>query len=207
MIGFSIFYILIVAIGVTLIGLMVRASKRKFFIAIPVTVIGVPILFTAFLFILKGPIQEGKILESTTLGTLLNFISPPPDLYQPLTSVNLDPGQTEYLLSFSNKYLGNHALMVSSPKPIKEDNPDYSDISVTLSVSDGEKELFRMGPERANYFFGRDDYGAFLAWYKVPRDLPVSKQLTARVIFSGNLKGFLDRRGNTTLKIQKFSDE
>jgi hypothetical protein len=78
---------------------------------------------------------------------------------------------------------------------------------VTFSVSDGDKELFRMEPERAGQFIGRDDYGAFLAWYKVPRDLPVSKQLTARVIFSGNLKGFLDRRENTTLKTQKYSDE
>lgn len=207
MVGFSAFYIVIVAVGVTLIGLMVRAGKRKILIAIPVTVFGVPILFGGLLFILKGPIQEGKILKNTTLGPLLNLVSPPPDLYQPTISVNLDPGQTEYVLNFSNKYIGNHGLMVSSPKPAKEDNPDYSDISVTLSVSDGEKELFRMGPERANQFLGRDDYGAFLAWYKVPRDLPVSKQLTARVIFSGNLKGFLDRRGNTTLKIQKFSDE
>lgn len=207
MIGFAAFYIVVVAVGVSLIGLMVRASKRKILIAISATVFGVPILFGGLLFILKGPIQEGKILESTTLGPLLNLISPPPDLYHPLISVNLEPGQNEYVLRFSNKYLGNHALMVSSPKPAKEDNPNYSDISVAFSVSDGEKELFRMGPERANQFLGRNDYGAFLAWYKVPRDLPVSKELTARVIFSGNLKGFLGRRGVTKLKIQKFSDE
>lgn len=186
---------------------MIRASKRKILIAIPLTVFGVPILLVGLLFILKSPIQEGKILKNTTLGPLLNFIFPPPDLYLTLASVNLDPGQAEYILSYSNKYLGNHALMVSSQKPAKEDKPDYYNISVTFSVSDGDKELFRMEPERPSQFISRDDYGAFLAWYKVPRDLPVSEQLTARVIFSGNLKSFLDRRGKTTLKIQKFSDE
>jgi len=136
MIGFSIFYILAVIIGVSVIGILLRASKRKILIAIPIIIFGVPILFGGVLFVLKGPIQEGKIFKNTTIAPLLNLISPPPDLYLPLSTINLEPQKTEYILNFSNKYLGNHGLMVSSPKPAKEENPNYSDISVTLSVSD-----------------------------------------------------------------------
>ncbi len=49
----------------------------------------------------------------------------------------------EYSFDFRHKYLGNHALKISSPKPPKEEQPDYSDISATLVVSDGERELFQ----------------------------------------------------------------
>lgn len=159
MILFSLSYIVVGIIGVSLIGFMVGASKRNILIAIPVTVFGVPIFFWGLLFIFKGPIQEGKIFKNSTLGPLLNLISPPPDLYLPLGTINLEPQKTEYTFRLSNKYLGNHGLMVSSPKPAKEENPNYSDISVTLSVSDGEKELFKMGPERASQFLGIEDYG------------------------------------------------
>jgi hypothetical protein len=207
MIGFSLVYIVAIIFVVLIIGLIINAKKRNILIAIPATVIGIPVILAGLLFAFKSPIQQGKILQNTTLGPLLNFISPPSDLYLSLDSTNLEPKNTEYTLYFSHKYLGNHALMVSSPKPAKEERPSYADISVTLSVSDGEKELFKMGPERAGQFFGRNDYGAFLASYKVPRDLPVSKQLTANVKITGNLIGFLERRGSTVLKIQKFSDE
>lgn len=207
MITLTLSYIIAVIVGVTIIGILAGGSKKKILIAIPVSIFGVPIFFGGLLFILKGPIQEGKILQNTTLGPLLNLIAPPPDLYNPLSSIKLEPEKTEYVLNFSNKYLGNHGLLVSSSDPAKEEYPDYSDISVTFSVFDGQKELFKMGPERASQFSGLDDYGAFLTWYKVPRDLPVSKQLTAKVVFSGNLKGFLERRGHTELKIEKFSDE
>jgi hypothetical protein len=204
---FSLLYFVAIAVVVLIIGLLIKAEKRNISIAIPVTVIGIPVILIGLLTAFKTPILEGKILINSGLGPLLNFFSPPPDLYNSLASINLEPEKTEYILTFSHKYLGNHALKVSSPRPIREERPDYSDISITMSVSDEEKKLFEMGPNRPGQFWGRDDYGAFFSWYKVPKDLPVSKQLIATVKISGNLKGFLERRGDTVLKIEKFSDE
>ena len=89
MVGFALFYILAAIIAVSVIGLMFRASKRNILIAIPIIIFGVPILFGGILFILKGPIQEGKILSNTTLGPLLNLISPPPDLETPGSATNI----------------------------------------------------------------------------------------------------------------------
>jgi hypothetical protein len=68
-------------------------------------------------------------------------------------------------------------------------------------------ELLKMGFGKVGQFWGHEDCGAFLVPYKVPKDLPVAKQLRAEVQVSGDLKGFLERRGRTILKIQKFSDE
>ncbi|OEU50281.1 MAG: hypothetical protein BA871_15185 [Desulfuromonadales bacterium C00003096] len=64
-----------------------------------------------------------------------------------------------------------------------------------------------MAFDKVGQFWGREDYGAFLVSYKVPRVLPISRELTAKIKISGNLRDFLERRGNTVLKIQKFSDE
>ncbi len=207
MIVTSIIYLAVIICAVLITGSIIKAKKRNILVAIPVTVIGIPTILVGLLFAFKGPIQQGKLLKNTTIGPFLNLISPPSDLYFPLASIKMEPEKTEYILSFSHKYLGNHALTATSPKPVKEANPIYSDISITLSISDGAIKLLSMEPNKANQFFGRTDYGAFLARYKVPKDLPVSKPLTATVIISGNLSGFLERRGATFLTIKKFSDQ
>ncbi len=207
MIIFSLAYLLATICVNVLFGLILKAQKKTILMSIPVTVIGLPVCLLGLLFAFREPIQRGDILQNTALGPLLNLVAPPPDLYHPLCTIDLEPGKTEYTLDFSHKYLGNHALMVSSPKPSREERPDYSDIAVTLSVSDGEKALLNIGPERAGQFWGRTDYGALLARYKVPGDLPVSRSLVGTVNISGDLDRFLERRGNTTLKIQKFSDQ
>lgn len=207
MIIFSLLYIVATAVVVLIIGFVIKAKKRNVLLAVPVTVLGIPIIFGGLLFALKNPIQQGKILKNTTLGPLLNFVSPPPDLYNPLASIELEHEKSEYTLLFSHKYLGNHALKVSSPNPPNEDNPRYDDISVSFSVFDENKEVFKMINGKPGQFWGHNDYGAFFAWYRVPRDLPVSKQLKAEIKITGNLKKFLHRRGNTIVKIQKYSDE
>ncbi len=79
--------------------------------------------------------------------------------------------------------------MVASPRPLKEDSPSYTDIAVSMAVFDGQKELLEMSSEKIGQFWGREDYGAFLVLYKVPRDLPISRELTAKIKISGNLRG------------------
>ena len=204
---FFLLYIVSTIFFVLIIGFILRAKKRTVLIAVPVTAIGVPVILVGLLFAFKAPIQQGKIFKNTTLGPLLNLVSPPPDLYNPLASIELEPEKTEYILLFSHRYIGNHALMVSSSKPVIEKNPKYDDIAVSFSVFGSKEEVYITANEKPGQFWGRNDYGAFLASYKVPKDLPTSKQLTATVIISGNLKGFLERRGKTVLKTQKFSDE
>lgn len=204
---FFLAYVVAIIIVVLMIGLIVRAKKKNTLIAISVTLIGIPAILVGLLVLFKEPLQRGEMLADTSIGPLLNLVSPPSDLYLPLASINLDPEIKEYPLSFSHEYLGNHALMVASPRPPKEDSPSYADISVSLAVFDGQKALFKTESGKVGQFWGRDDYGAFLVPYKVPKDLPVSRDLTAKVQISGNLKGFLGRRGSTVLKIQKFSDE
>lgn len=207
MIIFSLIYICTVIFLVILFGLIIKAKKENIFISILCSIVGVPVVFGLLLFVFKTPIQEGRLLQNTSVGPLLNLISPPVDLYTALGSVELVPEKTEYIIKFSHKYSGNHALKVSSPKPAREEHPKYSDITVSLTVSDGEKILLRIRSDKIGQFTGRDDYGAFFALYQVPKDLPVAKELKVTAKISGNLTGFLERRGETTLKIQKYSDE
>jgi|LGVF01.2.fsa_nt_gb hypothetical protein len=204
---FFLAYVVAIIIIVLMVGFIVRAKKNNTLIAIPVTLVGIPVILVILLFLFKGPLQRGEMLADTSIGPLLNLVSPPPDLYLPLASIALDPEITEYTMSFSHQYPGNHALMVASSRPLKEKSPSYADISVSMAVFDGQKELFRKASEKAGQFWGREDYGAFLVLYKVPRDLPISRELTAKIKISGNLRGILERRGRTVLKIQKFSDE
>lgn len=207
MVLFFLAYLVAIAVFAGGIGLLFRVDKRNILIAYFVLLIGLPTVFVGMLFVLKEPIQQGKMLSDTSLGPLLNLIAPPPDLYLPLAEVNLDPEKTEYTLDVSHKYLGNHALMVASPRPAREESPKYTDLVVSMTVTDGQSELFKADSGRTGQFWGRDEYGAFLLTYKVPRDLPVARPLKARVSISGGLKEFLARRGSTVLKIQKFSDE
>ncbi|MCD4688295.1 MAG: hypothetical protein K8R55_03045 [Desulfuromonadaceae bacterium] len=200
-------YVLAIIIAVLMTGLFVRAKKRKILIAIPVALIGIPAILMGLLFLFKEPLQRGETLANSSIGPLLNLISPPPDLYRPLGSIALAPEITEYTLSFIHKYVGHHALMVASPRPLKEDSPSYTDISVSMAVFDGQTELLEMSSEKIGQFWRREDYGAFLLSYKVPGNLPIARELTAKVKISGNLKGFLERRGGTVLMIQKVSDE
>jgi len=204
---FFLAYVAATIIIVLMLGFIIRAKKNNILLAIPVALIGIPAILVGLLFLFKEPLQRGEMLADTSIGPLLNLISPPSDLYLPLASIALDPEISEYTLRFSHKYPGNHALMVASPRPLKEESPSYADISVSMAVFDGQKELLGMASDKAGQFWGREDYGAFLVSYKVPRDLPISRELTAKVKISGDLGGFLERRGNTVLKIQKFSDE
>jgi hypothetical protein len=133
-------YVVATIIVVLMIGLIVRAKKRKILIAVPVTLIGIPAILVGLLFLFKEPLQRGEILANTSIGPLLNLLSLPSDLYLALASISLDPDITEYTLTFSHQYIGNHTLMVASPRPLKEESPSYADISVSMAVFDGQKE-------------------------------------------------------------------
>lgn len=137
-------FIAALTIVMLLIGLFARIKKRNVLIAIPVTLVGIPVILIGMLFLLKEPIQQGKILAGTSFGPLLNILSPPADLYHPLAFIVLDPEISDYSLNFSHKYLGNHALMVASPRPLKEISPSYAGISVSLTVFDGQVEMLKM---------------------------------------------------------------
>jgi hypothetical protein len=204
---FFLAYVAATIIIVLMIGFIIRAKKNNILLAIPAALIGIPAILVGLLLLFKEPLQRGEMLADTSIGPLLNLISPPSDLYLPLATITLDPEIPEYTLTFSHQYPGNHALMVASPRPLKEKSPSYADISVSMAVFDGQKELSGMASDKVGQFWGREDYGAFLVSYKVPRDLPISRELTAKIKISGDLRGFLERRGNTVLKIQKFSDE
>jgi hypothetical protein len=207
MLGFSLAYLLAIIVVACSTRLLTKAKWRNILLAIPLLLIGLPAILLGILLAFKEPIQQGIILQSTGLGPLLNMIAPPADLYHPLAVIDLEAGKKEYSLVYTHKYLGNHALLVSLPKPANEEIPQDGDLSVTFSVSGGKKELFSMEPSRPREFVGVHEYGALLAWYTVPGDLPVSEEITATATISGNLQGFLSHRGGAVLKIQKISDE
>ena len=175
MIQLSFIYIVCVIFIACVFGFIINAKKRNIIITISTTLIAIPILFVGFLIIFQEPIQQGKILKHSSLGPLLNLVSPPSDLYDSLYFVKLEPQKMVYTFDFKHKYLGNHALKISSPKPSKEEQPNYSDISATLVVSDGERELFQKGSKIQGQFWGQNDYGALFVCYKVPGDLPVNR--------------------------------
>lgn len=200
-------YIAAIAGIVLIVGFLKKSRRRNIAMAMLVTAIGLPVVIGFGLYFLKTPIQQGKLLKGTMIGPLLNLVAPPEDLYLPLVEARLETAKSEYQFQFAHKYVGNHALVVSSPQPQKEAYPRYDDIAIKLTVLEDEPAIFTIENKRFGKFTGRNAYGAVVARYRVPEDLPVSTRLNAKVWIDGDLEGFLGRRGPTVIKIKKISDQ
>ncbi len=178
-------------------------SLRKL-ITVPVAFYSLPVLVVIGFYLLRTPIQQGKFLAE--LGPILSLVFPPEDLYVPLAAKELAEGQTEYTLYFGHKYVGYHAVEISVPgnAPFGKIEPE---LQVLMEVFDGEKLLYTNGPVKGWGFWGKEDHGMHFSRYGVPKDLPVSRALRARITISGGVDEFLKGREGATIGITKVSDE
>lgn len=202
----TIVFLLYLAAPFALLGLLYLSGIRskRLVLAIPAGFYLLPVVMVAGLYLFRTPIQQGKVLAD--LGPMLNLVFPAPDLYLPLATVELKAGQKEYTLHFSHKYVGMHAVKIAIPGRAGMKS-EAQDLRVSWKVFDGDHMLLEAGPAKGSRFWGKDDHGNHFLWYRVPRDLPAGKQLTARVIISGDLSGYLKKRPSATLSVTKLSDE
>ncbi len=189
-----------------LVGFMYLSGTRSWrpLVTVPVAFYSLPVLVVIGFYLLRTPIQQGKFFAE--LGPILSLIFPPEDLYVPLVVKELEDELTEYTLDFGHKYVGHHAVEISVPgkAPFGKIEPE---LQVVLEVLEGDKLLYRDGPVKGSGYWGRNDHGLHFSRYGVPKDLPVSRPLTARITVSGNLDVFLKGREGATIGITKVSDE
>jgi formylglycine-generating enzyme required for sulfatase activity/TolB-like protein len=133
----------------------------------------------------------------------LKAVTTPHKTALPLAELELAPERTTYKFKFTNQSAISHALVISSPMPPREKVPNYADISVSLTVFDGDQQLLsKTGPAMARFGeAGDSEYGAFFVTYTVPPELPLGKRLTATVEITGKLAAFLARRGESKLAL------
>jgi hypothetical protein len=173
-------------------------------VTVPVAFYALPVLVVLSFYLVRTPIQQGKFLAE--LGPILSLMFPPEDLYIPLAVKELTGGKIVYTFEFDHKYVGHHGVEISVPGSTPFDNIE-PDLQVILEVFEGDTLFYRDGPMKGSGFWGRNDHGLHFVRYGVPEDLPVSRQLTAKITISGDLDEFLKDRGGTTLRITKVSDE
>lgn len=202
----TIVFLLFLAAPFVLLGLLylLGIRSKRLVLAIPAGFYLLPVVMVAGLYLFRTPIQQGKVLAD--LGPLLNLVFPARDLYLPLATVELKAGLKEYTLDFSHKYVGMHAVEIATPGRASMKSEDQ-DLRVSWKVFDGDRLLYEAGPAKGSQFWGKDDHGNHFLWYRVPMDLPAGKQLTARVIISGDLNKYLEKRPSATLSVTKLSDE
>ncbi len=133
----------------------------------------------------------------------LKAVTAPKKAALPLVELDLTPERSSYKFKFTNQTAISHALVISSPMPPREKVPNYSDISVSLTVFDGDQQLLsKTAPAMARFGEeGDSEYGAFFVTYSVPAELPVGKKLTATVEVTGKLAAFLARRGESKVAL------
>jgi hypothetical protein len=178
--------------------------SRRTLLTVSLTFLLLPFLVVALLYIFRTPIQQGKFLAD--MGPLLSLVFPADNLYLPLATIEVKSEQKEYEIEFSHKYVGRHAVEISSPKGSGYER-DQQNFRVILEVFQGGKVVYRAGPSRGSRFWGKDDYGLHFTTYRVPKDLPVRTELTAKVIITGDLDAYLSKHGEAFLSMTKMSDE
>lgn len=98
------------------IFVLLRAFKvrdRKYLFGIPLVILCLSVLLGISAYVLRTPIQQGKLLPE--LGPLLNLAFPAQDLYLPLASEALSSQKKIYTFRVSHKYQGKHGVFIDIP--------------------------------------------------------------------------------------------
>jgi len=140
------------------------------------------------------------------IAPLVGLVFPTDDLYEPLATTGMVGDTSEYTLSFSHKYIGLHAIEISSPKEFMPED-EKQNLNISLKVFDGDIIIYDVENVKGSKFWGQDDYGLHFAWYRVPDMLPVAKKLTATIKVTGDLNDFIRERKAASLSVVKLSDE
>jgi hypothetical protein len=198
-------YLLIpIAFTGVLYALGVRSRK---ILAVPVVgFVLLPVAFVAVLYFSRSPIQQGRFLPG--LGPILSLVFPAADLYGPLAIVPLEAGKAEYELAWKHRYVGRHALAVSVPGKARGMAAMEPKFTVNMEVFEDGELVFGGGTGKASQYWGKDNYGSLLVWYRVSRDMPVGRPLKGVVtVTGGDLDLFLENYPGAELRVVKVSDE
>jgi hypothetical protein len=197
---------LLIPIAFTGVLYALGARSRKILTAPLVGFVLFPVAFVAVLYFSRSPIQQGRILPG--MGPILSLVFPAADLYEPLGIVPLEAGKSEYELAWDHKYVGRHALAVSVPGKGKGMAAMEPKLTVKMEVFEDEQLIFGGGTGKASQYWGKEHYGMHLAWYRVPRDMPVGQPLKGVVtVTGGDLDLFLENYPGAELRVVKVSDE
>jgi hypothetical protein len=198
--------ILLAYIGFIII--LVAASKKSSGIlrGVFLSILSIIVIIPIGLILLITPAQRGKIWPAWGQASLIFF--PPKDLFKPIAEAPLEKNKNQYNFIFSHNYVGYHYINIVFSNNHKIDIfKDKSDLIVTISVYDGKKEVFSKTASEISPFRGLNDSGFWYLSYLVPENLPIDKELNAKITVVGNIESFINEYGNAKIVIQKGSDE
>jgi hypothetical protein len=192
---------------VALLLLALRVRSKRMIVGLPLAVLLLPVLLVASIYMVRAPIQQGKVMSEW--GPLLSLLFPADDLYVPLAEEKLLPLKSVYTFYLTHKYVGNHGTSISVPSSNNRPEPAVEQrLKVYTSFFRDEKTIMKSeGAAEGSPFIGLNQYGFSYSRYRVPRDVPVAERLRVEVTVRGDLESFLKEHSGAKLVVRKESDE
>lgn len=192
--------------SVILLLIFSKGSFRRSLIVISTLIFVLLMCSIAFLVVFKSQIQQGKIFPQ--LGAILILISPPEDLWVPLSSDYLISDKNEYELDIRHKYVGNHEILFSFEKVNSSDILEKAgkELLVTVEFEHNSKVIYSTTSKLIIAHYGYENQALSFIRYFVPDDCPIGAPLKVRVKVEGSTEQFIEKYGPTRIEIMKGSD-
>ena len=197
-------YLMVPAILVALLWVL-KVRAKRYLLGLPIVVLCLPVFLGVGLYLFRTPIQQGQFLPA--LGPLLNLVFPAEDLYSPLIEEPLSAGRNRYNFKFSHKYLGNHAVFIEVPSNTPPEFKIEKGLHLTVNINEGRNALLSKDEDLGSPFFGKGRYGFYYIGYKVPRDVPVAKEISMEIRIDNDIHQFLMHHEEAKIIVRKSSDE
>jgi hypothetical protein len=195
-----------VAAFVAFLLLALRVQSKRLVLGLPLAVLLLPALLAAGIYMVRAPIQQGKVMSG--LGPFLSLLFPADDLYVPLAEERLLPDKSVYTLHVTHKYVGNHATLISVPSSARPRLTAERRLKVYTSFFRGRKIMAESeGTAGGSPLVGSREYGFSYARYRVPQDVPVAERLRVEITVRGDLESFLKEHSGAKLVVRKESDQ
>ena len=135
------------------------------------------------------------------------MVFPADDLYNPLAEEPLSPEKSTYNFTLSHKYLGNHAVFIEIPSDVRPEFVTERELNLMVQMKEGDKVLFSGSSDRGSPYSGKNNYGFYYVGYKVPEDVPVSKDIAIEINIEKDIRTFLKKHENAKVIVRKRSDQ
>jgi len=132
---------------------------------------------------------------------------PADDLYNPLAEESLSPEKNTYNFNLSHKYLGNHAVFIEVPSDVRPEFVIERGLNLMVQMKEGDKVLFSGNSDRGSPYSGKSKYGFYYIGYKVPENVPVSKDIAIEINIEKDIRTFLKNHENAKVIVRKKSDQ
>jgi hypothetical protein len=196
--------IAILALSVGLISYLIfRKPKAVGYTYMTLVAIVIVVLATGF--IARESVREGKI--NIWIALVLNFILPPNDFYAGNTE-SIKNGKSNYVIKFNTKYPGNYNVDLDSIFLPKYDASNFEQFKLNVEILSDSKSIFSRNAE-IGYPFWHMDHGSGTTYMtiKSPENIPLGKELTARITIDGNFDSIIKANPRACISIHKGSDE